>query len=420
MNPTQPTINNQPDFIEPPLAVPLPELVVKPPQVITPMPTNNGNRLSGLWRRLRQPRILMTIAALLGVLLIANTVGVLWLLTHSKPATVVQLGGSSGSKTNSQNNISDVLSVDMPTKSVGVDAIKPQGLQVGATIKTDARGTANVRVGLLNGSPTIIFENSKGTQWQLGISGDSLQYGQVGQTLTNLSGPVAISTTSSPTGSQIITSTGVNAKSTLTIQGTAVTVPNNLSIDSGTLYIDSTNHQVAIGAQNAQGYKLYVAGTVYSTGSITANDQIFAVSGNAAKPGYAFQGANSSGLFASSGTVSIGVNGSEVLRVQPGNVSLINANLQTDGYIRAGTGAANPSWKIERLTGTITSTDMDVAHGIAGSNHILIVEAYYLDGSGNAQSIFGYFNNTNVHLTNGIAGQPYRISIIYSSDGAGW
>jgi hypothetical protein len=49
-----------------------------------------------------------------------------------------------------------------------------------------------------------------------------------------------------------------------------------------------------------------------------------------------------------------------------------------------------------------------------------MTEAYYLDNAGRAQSILGYVGNGTVHLTNGIPGKPYRVTILYSADGSGW
>lgn len=440
MQPNQPTSTNltpQEPAVPPGLVpeepiMPVPKLVppvqlaVEPEPAVTesepsvPLAASTGNGgtpvvSGGKTGAFGHRRRLLLAGAALGLLLVANSIGVVWLLTHAKP-TVVQLGTNQNAS-NSANSLNKVLSLDIPTKSVGVGAMKPQGLQVGSSISTAARGTANVRVGLLAGSPTIVFENSKGVQWQLGLGDSGLQYGQVGGTLTALGTQTGQAANASP---QANTTIGVNSSSTLAIQGTAVSIPNSLSIDSGTLYINSRTHQVGIGSSNTAGYKLYVAGTLLATSTITANGQILATSGSAGSPGYAFQGGESSGIFGNGSSVSISVGGGEVLRVQPGTITAVGANLQTDGYLRAGTTSANPAWKVERLTGTISSTDMDVPHGIGASNRILMVAAYYLDSGGNAQSVSGYFNNTYIHLTNGIVGRPYRITVMYSSDGAGW
>lgn len=47
------------------------------------------------------------------------------------------------------------------------------------------------------------------------------------------------------------TTLGDAAGDTMTINGTAVSIPNNLNFDSNTLFIDSTNNRVAIGANSA-------------------------------------------------------------------------------------------------------------------------------------------------------------------------
>ena len=63
------------------------------------------------------------------------------------------------------------------------------------------------------------------------------------------------------TGNVVLGASGAN---TLTLNGTALSVPNNLNIDTNTFFIDATNDRVGVGtATPAQ--KLSVAGTIEST-----------------------------------------------------------------------------------------------------------------------------------------------------------
>ena len=340
------------------------------------------------------------------IMLLVNTVSIAWLLTHrSSGTTIVQLGEEG---TKDATDTSATLSLDTKTKSVGVGTDKPQGLQIESSIGTNSRENANLRLGLLNGSPGVVFENAAGAQWQIAMAGDTLQYGKVGETLTNFGASVP----------QASTTLGIDAKSALILQASTIATPNNLAIDDATLFIDAVNHRLAVGSKNAQGYKLHVTGSTRITGALTVDDQVLVGGGSAAKPSYSFQGAPSSGLFASSGGVAITVGGVQVLRAQSGTV--IVANMEADGFIRAGRAADNPSWQVKRITGTFGSSDIDVAHGLAASNRILLVDAWYLDNSGNVRSVVEYYNNSHVHLTNGTVGKPYRITIMYAADGAGW
>jgi len=60
---------------------------------------------------------------------------------------------------------------------------------------------------------------------------------------------------------------GDAAADTLTIWGTAVTIPNNLNFDANTLYIDATNNRVGINT-NAPTAKLDIGGTGVGTGTL--------------------------------------------------------------------------------------------------------------------------------------------------------
>ncbi|UCH49095.1 MAG: hypothetical protein JSU95_04700, partial [Betaproteobacteria bacterium] len=105
-------------------------------------------------------------------------------------------------------------------------------------------------------------------------------------TIDNISGGLStvsptFSGTATFTGNVAVqgsTTLGDAASDTLTVNGTAVNIPNNLNIDSDTLYIDASNNRVGIGT-NAPAYKLDVnddtvrAATLIRTtsGALTVN-----------------------------------------------------------------------------------------------------------------------------------------------------
>ena len=66
------------------------------------------------------------------------------------------------------------------------------------------------------------------------------------------------------------TTIGGSNTNTLTINSTAVSIPNNLNIDSGTLFIDAANNNVGIGTSSTSA-KLTVNGSAY----ITAGNHIY-------------------------------------------------------------------------------------------------------------------------------------------------
>jgi len=60
--------------------------------------------------------------------------------------------------------------------NVGVGTTAPNGLQISAAVSETARGADNVRIGVLAGTPRIIFEDSGQTQWEIDNSGGDLRF----------------------------------------------------------------------------------------------------------------------------------------------------------------------------------------------------------------------------------------------------
>lgn len=65
---------------------------------------------------------------------------------------------------------------------------------------------------------------------------------------------------------------GDTGNETVTFYSPTVEAPNNLSVDSGTLYVDTANNRVGIG-DTSPDYKLDVAGSIRATGDITIDGQ---------------------------------------------------------------------------------------------------------------------------------------------------
>jgi len=345
------------------------------------------------------------------VLLLINLGVSAWLFHRvDRYSALSALGLKKSSSSSSTFNGDDTLYIDTSNKSVGVAAPTPEGLQVGSDVTQTARGTANVRLGLLNGQPVVLFEDANQLQWQLGLSDSSLQLGTPGNAYLQID----------KTGN---TTLGNAAANSLTIQAASVAAPNNLNIGNNALFVDSAHGSVAIGTNNAAGYKLYVSGNFKATGSIQSGGQITGVAGSAAQPGITFAGNTNTGIFsAGSNIVSITSAGNETLRVQPGNVSTLDgAGLTVNGFLQSG--GNSPAWQIVRFTGTLDGSGTGtVAHGISNaSSRVIMAMAWYQGGGGTAKPLsIDLINGTNFEVSGGLAGAPWRGAIMYTADTAGW
>jgi len=88
---------------------------------------------------------------------------------------------------------------------VGVGTVSPEGLQINAAITETARGSDNVRLGVLSGSPRIVFEDNTYTQWEIDNSGGNLRIFQpssVKVSIADSTGNVVISGTLTVNGAQ--------------------------------------------------------------------------------------------------------------------------------------------------------------------------------------------------------------------------
>lgn len=358
-------------------------------------------RKFGLLRKLP----LRTIGLTLLIVVVTANLGLSgWLLLQrSRALTPITMQGDNGKS---------ALTVNSETGSVGVGSNAPNGLQSEAILDEKARGTANIRSGLLNKEPYMIYEDTSGKQWKLGVSGGELQFGTVGGAMKTFASLQQANSAGGSVGP-------------VTVQGATASLAMNFSVDNSTLYVDASHNTVGIGTTDTKGHKLFVAGTVYATGSIMSEQRIITGGGTAGSPSLSFTNAGSSGIYhPGNGAVSTAVNGGEVLRVESGVVSTMSgANLQVSGYVRAGTEANSPSWKVARITGTLDGVGEAVAsHGIAnGNTRILNVTGYYRGGAGEARPLaIDNISATSIELVGGTAGRPYRLTIIYAADAAGW
>lgn len=71
---------------------------------------------------------------------------------------------------------------------------------------------------------------------------------------------------------------GSDAADTLTINGTTVTIPNNLNIDSGTLFVDAVNNRIGIGTITPSA-RLQIVGANQATADTAAEDALVVVGG---------------------------------------------------------------------------------------------------------------------------------------------
>lgn len=322
------------------------------------------------------------------------------------------------------------LLIDSNKKTVGVKAgEEPDGLEVGATVTATNQGAANVRLGLINGTdPSILFEDGKANSWQLlGANGvfeifqgtDSrLKLDSNGLTVngkTNANGGLA---------TKGDTSLGDSGNNTLTIQGNKVAVPNSLNIDDNTLTVNSNTNTVGIGVAATNAFKFQVAGTIKASSNIFTDGQVLAAAGSARGPSFTFGSNNNSGVFQPGiNAVGVSAGGVEVLRVQQGAVIAVGANLEADGYVRAGRGGSNPAFQVSRYTGTLDGSGSALISTGIGTLYAraLSVEAFYRGNNSEAISMnVDYVNGGNIQISGGIPGRQFRVTLIYSQDNAGW
>lgn len=322
------------------------------------------------------------------------------------------------------------LLIDSNKKTVGIKTgTEPDGLEVSATVTAANQGTANVRVGLIKGSdPSIIFEDGKANSWQLlGANGTfEVFQGTDSRFKIDANGVTASGKINADGGlsTKGDTTLGDNSSNTLTIQGSRIATPNSLSLDDNTLFINASANTVAVGMAATNAFKLQVAGTFKSNGSIFTDGQVLAAAGSARGPSFAFSGNTTSGVFQPSiNTVGISAGGAEVLRVQSGAVIAIGANLEADGFLRAGRGGSNPAFQVTRYIGTLDGSGMAIISTGIGTLYAkaLSVEAFYRGNSNEAVNMnVDYVNGSTIQVSGGIPGRQFRVSLIYSQDNAGW
>lgn len=161
-------------------------------------------------------------------------------------------------------------------ETTGGYAVQIVSLAGGSTISIPASSNAVVScdgtsAGMVysdNRAPTAAGSN---TQVQYNSSGTL-----AGSANLTFNGTTLVTTGLSVVGNTLI---GLNAGSTLTIYGTALTVPNNLNIAANTLYVNSGTGAVGIGTSDSLvmgAYKLTVMGSIkITTGSLVFPDGTF-------------------------------------------------------------------------------------------------------------------------------------------------
>ncbi len=70
--------------------------------------------------------------------------------------------------------------------NVGIGTASPDGFQVNKTTSETADSTDNVRLGIVSGTPRIIFEDSGSTQWQIDNAGGTLRFFNPGSVVMSL------------------------------------------------------------------------------------------------------------------------------------------------------------------------------------------------------------------------------------------
>jgi hypothetical protein len=176
------------------------------------------------------------------------------------------------------------------------------------------------------------------------VSGDAITSGTIGgSTAINTSGALTINGATALNGGVTL---GDQSSDALTINSLAVSIPNNLNIDSNTLFINASTNRVGIG-NTSPTTALDVSGTV--TATTVAATTVNAVSLN------------------SSGNTALGDGASDVLTINGTAVTLPNGlNFDSNTLVidaannRVGVGIASPTVALDVVGAAKVSTDLTV------------------------------------------------------------
>lgn len=172
------------------------------------------------------------------------------------------------------------------------------------------------------------------------VSGNAITSGTIGgSTAINTSGALTVGGAAVLNGNVTL---GDNSSDTLTINTLAVSVPNNLNIDSNTLYVDASANRVGIGTASPT-TALDVSGTAKAT---------------------TLEGATvNAGALNVTGNTQLGDTGSDILTIVGGGVTLPNGlNFDSNTLViqatdnRVGVGITSPSEKLA-VSGNIYAND---------------------------------------------------------------
>lgn len=314
------------------------------------------------------------------------------------------------------------LLIDSTKHTVGIASTdNPDGLQVGAAVTNTPQGAANIRMGLLEGNASLLFEDGQSNLWRITNTAGALEFIQGTESRAKLdNSALTLNDSLNVNGN---TTLGKDGNSTVTVQGNKVSLPNGLNFDENTLVINASNNTVSVGTANSGGYKLLVAGSLRAS-SVLSDGQVLAAAGSARTPSFSFSNNTNTGIFEPTvNSVGVSAGGTEVLRVQSGAVIAVGANLEADGYVRAGRGGNNPAFQVLRFTGSLDGSGMaNIGTGLGnGYSRVLIADAWYQGGGGAAVPMsVDSVNGGNMVISGGVPGRPYRATLLYSQDGAGW
>jgi len=119
----------------------------------------------------------------------------------------------------------------------------------------------------LNGNASQFFWDASNNRLGIGTNTPTaaLSVGSSSQFQVSSGGNVSTTGNLSANGN---TTLGDASSDTLTINSTAVSIPNNLNFDSNTLFVDAANNRVGIGTTPASGVTLDVSGAIRASGTI--------------------------------------------------------------------------------------------------------------------------------------------------------
>lgn len=136
---------------------------------------------------------------------------------------------------------------------------------------------------------------------------------------------------------------GDASSDTITINGSTISLGNNQTIDSGTLFIDSVNNEVGIGITTPTS-NLHVIGTANITSNLAVGRAIYVADGSNVSPSYTFANSGNTGIYRTqNNAIAITISGEDTILISDSDATdnvlfeILNENQESVFTVSANT-----------------------------------------------------------------------------------